>query len=333
MKRLFVSAAMLPLLYAAGAQAETKISTATTAPVRTSTAASGQPDSLLIEASGSIKPTTAGAAVTMDSSHDVKNAGAIGFTGVNNAAGVLLVGGRSGTLTNTGFIDLLEDYTPTDADNDGDLDGPFAQGSGRFGIRATGPGPFTGNIVNQGTISVEGNDSGGISLETALAGSLTSSGSVSVVGDRSTGVSAASVSGDVRITGAVAVKGEGSQAVVLGDVGGGIVLQNGVSATGYRSTIRTTDDATRAKLDADDLKQGGAAVRLSGSVARGLLLDRPPADADKDDKDEDDGRRRGRAGGDRPDRLGRRRAGPRHRRLGRPRASVAWERANWAMAS
>jgi outer membrane autotransporter protein len=287
MKRLFVSAAVLPLLYAAGAQAETKISTATTAPVRTSTLASGQPDSLLIEASGSIKPTASGAAVTMDSSHDVKNSGAIAFTGVNNATGVLLVGGRSGTLTNTGSIDLSEDYTPTDSDNDGDIDGAFAQGSGRFGIRATGPGVFTGNVINQGTINVEGNDSAAISLETGLVGSLTNSGSVSVLGDRSSGIAAASVTGDVRITGAVAVKGEGAQALSLGDVGGGIVLQNGISATGYRSTIRVADDATRAKLDADDLKQGGAAVRLTGSVAKGLLLDRPPVDANKDDKDED----------------------------------------------
>ncbi|MGA0606432.1 autotransporter outer membrane beta-barrel domain-containing protein [Phenylobacterium sp. VNQ135] len=288
MKRLFVSAAVLPLLHAAGAHAETKISTATTAPVRTSTLANGQPDSLLIEANGSIKPTASGAAVTMDSAHDVKNSGVIGFTGVNNATGVLLVGGKSGNLTNAATIDLSEDYNPTDTDNDGDIDGPFAQGSGRFGIRATGPGVFTGNVINQGSINIEGNDSAGISLETGLTGSLTSSGSISVVGDRSTGVAATSVSGDVRITGAVAVKGEGSTAISLGDVGGGIVLQNGVSATGYRSTIRVNDDATRAKLDADDLKQGGAAVRITGSVAKGLLLDRPPTDASADDKDEDD---------------------------------------------
>lgn len=288
MKRLFVSAAVLPLLHVAGAHAETKISTATTAPVRTSTAAAGQPDSLLIEANGSIKPTASGAAVTMDSTHDVKNSGAIGFTGVNNATGVLLVGGRSGNLTNAGSIDLSEDFTPTDSDNDGDLDGAFAQGSGRFGIRATGPGVFTGNVANQGAISIEGNDSGAISLETGLAGSLTSSGAISVLGDRSVGVAATSVTGDVKITGGVTVKGEGATGVSLGDVGGGVVLQSAVSATGYRSTIRVADDTTRAKLDADDLKQGGAAVRITGSVAKGLLLDRPPADASTEDKDEDD---------------------------------------------
>lgn len=287
MKRLFVSAAVLPLLHAAGAHAETKISTATTTPVRTSTLSGGQPDSLLIEANGSIKPTASGAAVTMDSAHDVKNSGAIGFTGVNNATGVLLVGGASGALTNAGTIEIVEDYTPTDGDNDGDLDGAFAQGSGRFGIRATGPGVFTGTVRNDGAISIEGNDSAGISLQTGLAGSLLSTGAIAVVGDRSAGVAATSVSGDVRITGAVSVKGEGSTAVSLGDVAGGVVLQNGITATGYRSTIRA-DDATRAKLDADDLKHGGAAVRITGSVGKGLLLDRPPPDASTTDTDEDD---------------------------------------------
>lgn len=288
MKRLFVSAAVLPLLHAAGAHAETKISTATTTPVRTSTLAAGQPDSLLIEANGTIKPTASGAAVTMDAAHAVKNSGAIGFTGVNNATGVLLVGGTSGDLTNAGSIDLSEDFTPTDADNDGDLDGAFAQGSGRFGIRATGPGAFTGAVRNEGSINIEGNDSGAISLETGLTGSLTSSGAISVLGDRSVGVRATTVSGDVRITGAIAVKGEGSTAVSLGDVGGGIVLQSAIAATGYRSTIRVADDTNRAKLDADDLKQGGPAVRISGSVNMGLLLDRPPADNSTEDKDEDD---------------------------------------------
>ncbi len=66
MKRLLVSAAVLPLLYAASAHAETKITTATTAPVKTSTIASGQPDALTIDTAGSITPTVAGAAVTVE---------------------------------------------------------------------------------------------------------------------------------------------------------------------------------------------------------------------------------------------------------------------------
>src|SRR5688572_11215870 len=102
MKRLLVSAAALPLLYAASANAETKISTATTAPVRTSTLAAGQPDHLTIEAAGSIAPTAAGAAVTIDSSNAVINAGAINFTGVSNATGILVNSGVAMGIANNG---------------------------------------------------------------------------------------------------------------------------------------------------------------------------------------------------------------------------------------
>lgn len=293
MKRLFVTAALAPLALAAtsvaAAHAETKITTAVTAPVKTSTAANGAPDDLTIYAGGSVKPTAAGAAVTLDSNNAVKNAGAIAFNNVSGAAGVLGLGGHTGSVTNAGAISVVEDYTPADTDNDGDLDGPMAQGSGRFGIRVTGPAAFTGDIRSNfgASIAVEGNDSAAVSVETQLNGNLVNAGAISVVGDRSVGVSAQKVSGDVRITGAVSAQGGGASAVLLNDdVGGVLQLQNGVTATGYRSAERL-GDAARAKLDSDDLLQGGAAVRVMGSVGKGILLDKPPADKDPNNPDED----------------------------------------------
>ena len=50
-----------------------------------------------------------------------------------------------GMLTLSGKIINDEPFTPTDADNDGDLDGPFATGTGRYGIRTNGA--FNGNIL------------------------------------------------------------------------------------------------------------------------------------------------------------------------------------------
>lgn len=288
MKRLFLSAAVLPLLSAGLAHAETKISTATTSPVATATLAAGQPDDLTLEAAGSIKPQTAGVAVTLNSNNQVKTAGAIGFNNLDNSTGVLVTAGRTGGVTNTGAISLLEDYTPEDTDKDGDLDGPFSKRTNLFGIRLTGAGAFAGDITHGGggQITVEGNSSAGISLESRLNGSLISAGAVSVVGDASKGISAASVSGNVRITGAVVVQGEGTVGVSLGDVDGVAQLQNVVSATGFRSLQRLSDDA-RAKLDADDLKVGGPAVLIAGNLGHGLLLDRPPEDKDPNNKDED----------------------------------------------
>ena len=146
------------------ASAQTVISTATTTPVQTSTTGD-----LQIAKTGSIKPTS-GVAVTINSNNDVKNEGTIGITGANNAVGILANPNLSADITNTGTITIDEDYTPTDTDKDGDLDGPFAQGTGRYGIRVAPGGTFTGNIVNSGTITVEGNQSAGIAIDSALAG-------------------------------------------------------------------------------------------------------------------------------------------------------------------
>jgi len=289
MKRLLVTAALAPLALASAVHAETKITTAVTTPVKTSTAANGAPDDLTIDTAGSVKPAAAGAAVTLDSNNKVKVNGAIGFNNLSNATGVLVLGGRTGAVSNAGAISIVEDYAPQDADKDGDLDGPFAQGSGRFGIRAIGAAAFTGDLRNEtgGSITVEGADSAGISVETQLNGSLVTAGVISVVGDRSVGVSASGrVTGDVKVTGAVVVQGEGAVAVSLGDVDGAILLQSAISATGFRSTDRLVD-AARAKFDADDLKLGGPAVRITGSVGKGVLIDRPPVDSDKNDPDED----------------------------------------------
>ncbi|MBW8812207.1 MAG: autotransporter domain-containing protein [Caulobacterales bacterium] len=271
MKRLFVSAALAPLLFAGVAQAETKISTATTTPVKTSTIASGQPDSITIDTTGTITSTAAGAAVTVDSSNAVTNNGGINFNNVSNATGIQINGGVATTVTNAGTIGVVEDYTATDTNSDGVADGPFAQGSGRYGIRATGAGDITGAILNSGAIQVEGNDSAGISIESRLVGSLTSSGSVAITGDRTIAVRADSVVGSVAISGTHTATGEGAVGVQLGDVTGAVTLQGSIVTTGYKTTTRLSD-AARALLLPDDLKQGGAAVRITGNVGQGILL-------------------------------------------------------------
>lgn len=53
----------------------------------------------------------------------------------------------------TGKLIVDETYVSADTDKDGDLDGPFAQGSRRFGVRTAGR--FNGNIAN-GEITVKG---------------------------------------------------------------------------------------------------------------------------------------------------------------------------------
>ncbi|MFC3308620.1 autotransporter outer membrane beta-barrel domain-containing protein [Blastomonas aquatica] len=270
------------LLPQAAALAETSVSTARTTPIATATANNNAADSIKITTTGSIKPTS-GVAVTVNSNHNVTNEGTIQITDASNSAGIVAQAGTAATITNRGTITIDENYTPTDTDGDGDIDGPFAQGSNRFGIRTLGA--FTGSVINSGTITIEGNDSAAISLEGPLTGSLTSSGAISVLGNNSVGVRAGAVSGNVALTGSIVAAGANATGVALtGPIGGALTVQGVITATGYRST---TAPADVSKLDADDLLQGGPALSVAGSVAGGILFDAPPRNTNPDDKDED----------------------------------------------
>ena len=274
--------AIAAVMSAAPANAETVISTAVTTPQ--STSASGD---LKISSTGSVKPAS-GAAVTLNTNNYVRNEGTIQITGANDSTGILGNSGVTGEITNSGTITLDENYTPTDTDSDGDVDGPFAQGSNRFGIRVLGPGTFTGNVShNGGTITVEGNNSGGIVVDSTLAGNLNVSGSVKILGDNSVGVKASDVTGNVIFrTGTIEVQGGNSVGVALtGDVGGALVIQNTIQNSGYRYVQAPADPS---KLDADDLLQGGSALVVAGNVGGGILFEARPADADTNDTDEDD---------------------------------------------
>ena len=258
---------------ASSASAATTVSTATTAPLVTSAAGDIQ-----VTSAGSIKPA-AGAAITINSNNKVQNDGTLAIQGVNGSAGIIANPGLAGDIANssTGVITVDENYTPTDTDSDGDIDGPFAQGNNRFGIHVLSGGAYAGNISNAGTITIEGNQSAGIAADTALTGSLTTTGKINVLGDNSVGIRAGAVSGNVTVGNAssTSVQGANSIGVLLGgDIGGALVIQGTVSATGYRNTVPPADTS---KLDADDLLQGGSAVVVGGNVAHGILLDTRPA--------------------------------------------------------
>lgn len=264
---LLTSSATLALVAATSASAQTVIDTKRTTAVRTSTVKNGAADNVSIAAAGSVAPVS-GTAVTIDGNNSVANAGTIQVTDANGATGILAQPGVRSDIANTGKIIIDESYAPADADKDGDLDGPFAQGTGRTGIR-TG-GAFVGNISNSGEISVEGNDSAGIHPGGPLTGNLTHSGKTNVTGDRTVGVRADAVSGNVTLGGTITAVGRDATAVRLdGNMGGALVVEGMIGATGYRSTTAPGDPS---KLDADDLLQGGGALLVAGNVAGGITL-------------------------------------------------------------
>ena len=294
-RKLLATAALAPLLICGGkAVAETQVtSSSRTTPIATSTAASGAADDVKITSDGTITLSSAGAIATLDSDNTLTNNGTLTSTGVDDSIGVLVLGGHTGTLLNSAAINLGEDYTYTDDDGDGDYDGPFAKGSGRYGIRVTGTDPFVGLITNDstGSITIKGDDSAGVSLEAPLTGSLVNAGAISVTGDRGYGIhTTGAISGSLNTTGSISVLGGGSVGLAVdGDVGGAVVIQGSVYSTGYRVTTRYTDPDDEAKLDADDLLQGGGAVKITSNVGGGALLDAPPTDTNDDTTDDEDG--------------------------------------------
>lgn len=267
---------------ATGVQAQVVISNARTTPIATSTATGTAPDDIRIANGGSVA-VTSGNAVTVDTSDsiDLDSGSAITMaTGADGATGIQVNGGNTANVTVGGAISVTDSIaTYPDTDNDGDLDGPFATGTGRYGVRLNGASPVTGNVLVEsgGSILVEGNNSYGISVETGLVGNLTTLGGVRAVGDNSIAVrTTAPVTGNVRIGSTASAQGLNASAVAIGgDVSGRLTLQGEIASTGYRYTTRPSD-AVIGRLEADDLLQGGSAVIVSGNVGGGIVLDRPP---------------------------------------------------------
>jgi len=312
LSRLATAVALAPLVLASAAEAQVTISGDRTAPVLTSTVNGGAAADLTIADGGSIAVAT-GTALTGDSSNAIvlESGSAITLSdATDDVTGVLLKGGLTGDLTLGGSVSITEDYTAEDEDDDGDIDGPFAEGTGRYGVRVTGPDARTGDITleDTGSIAVYGNDSYGLSLETDLIGDIGLYGAVSVVGDDSYGVRLqGAVSGNVDLpTGSISVTGANAVGLsVEGAVSGRLDIQSSITSTGYRYTSSPTslteldaDVAAAIKLsadtlyledlDADDLLQGGAAVQVKADVAGGILLGTAPTYLDPDGEDGDD---------------------------------------------
>ncbi|WP_313433819.1 autotransporter domain-containing protein [Novosphingobium sp.] len=276
---LLASTALLAMATAAHAE---DVTTKKTTPLLTSTIKNGAADAINVTKDGSVV-LTGGTAVTMDSNHNVANAGTITVANANDARGIVANAGTTGDIVNTGTITLDEPYTPTDDDKDGDLDGPFALGSNKIGIRTEGD--HTGKITHSGTITVEGNDSAGISLGGKLTGNFTHDGKTSVLGDNAIGVKTGQIDGNVRLAGSVQAQGKNAIGAQFGgDVNGAMVVQGQIVSTGYRYP---TPPADPSKLDADDLLQGGSAIVVEGNVTGGIVLAVAPKDSDPNNADED----------------------------------------------
>jgi hypothetical protein len=276
------------------------ISTATTTPLSTSDPVAGgavAAGDITVASGGNITVTDGQTAITVDSSNDVTIAsgGRLTSSDQDNVTGILIEGGNSGTITNGGQISLTETYVGEDDDDDGDLDGPLAESVNLHGIRLQSGPAFIGEITNSGTISIEGNQSYGIRLDTLLDsdatfdGSLTNTGSINVVGDDSYAVAilgdaSGGAAGDVHIAGVINVRGENSTGLLVdGQIDGALTINGTWTVTGYRAAVRPGEDD---EFDADDMLQSGAAIHIRHNVAGGVTLQGIGSENDLDDDDD-----------------------------------------------
>ncbi len=264
------------------------VSTETTTPVETATADNGAPADVTITEDGSIElgGTEGQVALTMNSDNNITHDGLIQIDDTDNVTGIALEADRIGNLTMAGSINLLEDYDRSDDDDDDDLDGPLALGDNRTGIHLLDGGIHTGNINLQtgSSITVEGNNSKGVLLESALDGAFTLDGSVAVLGDEAVGIEINNgVTDDVLISGNVTAQGVNARGVSLdGSVGGNLTVESSILSTGFASTSVTNyldplaidDDTTplAERIDAEDLNDNGPALAIGGSLTNGFLI-------------------------------------------------------------
>ena len=292
---LATAVAIAPLMAATGAMAEVVITTTRTTPITTGNATGSGPDSIRIDSGGAIT-VTSGTAATIDTSHNFSIAGSGRIAMENSASGstALLVNpGVASVININGQISVTDSITEyPDTDNDGDLDGPWATGSDRYGVRLAGGAPVVGDLIvgTAGSIAVEGNTSYAVSIESGLTGNVLSQGNIAVAGTDSVAFrNTGAISGNVDLLGQINARGEGASAVNIGaDVGGRLNLQGSISAYGYRYTGRGSD-AAEAGLEAEDKLQGGPGVLVAADVAGGVILSAAPTASTEDTDVDDDG--------------------------------------------
>jgi len=266
------------LIAATPAHADTTVTTGTTGNLATSTAGS-----VTIAGTGTLTGAS-GAVITVNSANNATvNANGNLYAGtatapLNGNIGIMVNPGFTTSITNAGTISVLENYTPSPI-NGTFVNGPLSGVSGRYGIYGAAGGTVNATISNTGGITVDGEHSAGIQIDSALNGSLNTQGAISVLGDNSYGVKLNAVTGNVTIGGTVSVIGSGSQGYVQSGAVTGVVLIDGSITNGY---TYTDTSGTALTLPQSVLNKETPIVEIDGSVTGGILINAPTASTSTD---------------------------------------------------
>jgi uncharacterized protein with beta-barrel porin domain len=252
--------------------ADVSIGNSVTTPVTTSTANSGA-GNVTVTANGSVTVTSP-AAVTIDSNNTVTNQGAITNNQESGATGIL------GQLTTTGGA--AQNLTSSILNSKSLIvNGPASTSTlyntavFNAGIKLSGLGTFTGNIINDtnGSIAVGGNSSYGIQISAPMIGNLTNDGNISVPFNDGMGImTTARITGTVTNTGTIsAPNANGVGMYIGGGVSGGINIGGTVDGTAKGASIQTgTLPTTDDKGNPVYQVSGKAGVWIASDVSQGL---------------------------------------------------------------
>src|SRR6185295_3200174 len=128
-------------------------------------------------------------------------------------------------------------------------------------------------------VTVEGNNSSGVSIRSALVGNYRQKGTITATGTNDLGVDfQKNVTGNIGLGGTTFVQGQGAVGVrVLGNVTGEFMVDGSVASTGFTATdisnyadpdeLKPGDKPIADRRDADDLLVGGSALEIRGDLS------------------------------------------------------------------
>ncbi len=236
------------------------VETDSTAPIVTSTADGGSPAATVTVGPEATITLPSGTGITVDSDTDVTLSGTLEFSQADDTVGVDLRTVtadyvQTGNINMVGTEEQLNENQPDFNDN-------------RTGLRLEAGEVFTGNIslgdgAGRGSIVLQAENSTGIDIQGDVNGNvdLLTSSTVSVIGIGSTGVNiGGNIDGFLH-------------------VGGNIVMQAD-NPNANIDTANLSDEeaaaALAAELAAQILRQPSNALRITGDITRGVLIDGPP---------------------------------------------------------